>query len=198
MFDLGNVLFPFDFKRVINYLQQFNPQINLDSLNQMKDLLLNYELGKISSNMFFESVRNETLYPGTFDEFRLLFSNIFEENREVISIALKLKKKYPVFILSNTNEMHLEYLKNTFKMFRVINEGVYSYEVGFAKPDPRIFLIAIERFHLEPASTIFIDDRLENIQTALSLGFQTIHYSLSNEKSKFPLEETLTKYNIVV
>lgn len=92
VFDLGNVLFPFDITKVLFFLQKFNPQINRETTDRLEKIMRNYELGKISSGEFFQSVKDETGYPGTFEEFRFVFCHIFEENPEVVSIALKLKK----------------------------------------------------------------------------------------------------------
>jgi len=195
LFDLGNVLFPFDIAKTIRYLRENCPRLGPDTLVTLKNLLEQYELGKMSSIAFFEAVKKETAYKGSFEVFQRQFSEIFTENPDAISTALLLKKSYPVYILSNTNEMHLEYIRKTFPFFTRFR-GVFSYEAGAAKPDPQIFQIAIDRFSIEPKNTLFIDDKYENILAAKNLGFLTIHYILENGKPGFKLQDELTKFNI--
>ena len=67
--------------------------------------------------------------------------------------------------------MKMDYIKKNFSCFREISEGVYSYQVGVAKPDPRIFRIAIEQYNLEPGSTLFVDDKKGNIDSAAEYSF---------------------------
>ena len=54
---------------------------------------------------------------------------------------------------------------------------VISFEVGLAKPEPEIYRVALEQLRAAPASTLFVDDRLENIETARELGIQTAHFT---------------------
>lgn len=54
---------------------------------------------------------------------------------------------------------------------------VISFEVGLAKPEPEIYRVALEQLGAAPASTLFVDDRLENIETARELGIQTAHFT---------------------
>lgn len=51
-----------------------------------------------------------------------------------------------------------------------------SGRVGLIKPDPRIFEVATERFALEPARTLFVDDSVANVTAADALGFETLHF----------------------
>ena len=94
----------------------------------------------------------------------------------------RLHGRYPLFLLSNTNDMHREDIVRRFPFFARFAGGVFSYEVTCSKPDPRIFQIAIERCALEPARTFFIDDNLANIDAARALGFQTHHYDFARHE----------------
>ena len=196
LFDLGNVLFPFDFSKVLGFIKENTSNISKETIGRLIRILDEYEVGKISTGAFFDKVRRETGYTGTFERFKRAFSEIFTENPEAITVARRLKKKYPLYILSNTNELHLNYIKNTFSCFREISEGVYSYQVGVAKPDPRIFRIAIEQYNLEPGSTLFIDDKKGNIDSAAALGLQTLLYPSENGKIPRPLRDELTSLGI--
>jgi putative hydrolase of the HAD superfamily len=54
---------------------------------------------------------------------------------------------------------------------------VISFEVGLAKPEPEIYRVALAQLGAAPASTLFVDDRLENIETARELGIETVHFA---------------------
>jgi HAD superfamily hydrolase (TIGR01509 family) len=54
---------------------------------------------------------------------------------------------------------------------------VISYEVGCAKPEPRIFEIALDRLGVAPSHALFVDDREENIEGARRLGIETFHFT---------------------
>lgn len=54
---------------------------------------------------------------------------------------------------------------------------IVSCEVGVCKPDPRIFELCLSRLGVEPAEALFVDDRLENVEAAATLGLQTVHYT---------------------
>jgi putative hydrolase of the HAD superfamily len=59
----------------------------------------------------------------------------------------------------------------------IFDAQVISFEVGLAKPEPEIYRIALEQLGAAPASTLFVDDRLENIETARELGIQAAHFT---------------------
>ncbi len=198
VFDLGNVLYLFHFIRAMNFIGQFCPGMAHRVLSRMESLLLEYELGELTSEQFVRAVCDEIGFTGTLEQFREGFSDIFEENPDAINVAKRLKGEYPLYLLSNTNEMHIEHLIARFPAFAEFDGHVYSYEEGIAKPNPRIFRIAIKRFGLEPPATLFIDDRQENIEAASALGFRTIHYLVKDGKPRIRLQDELTKFGIEI
>jgi 2-haloacid dehalogenase len=82
----------------------------------------------------------------------------------------------PVFALSNWASDHLALAEPHFPILRAFDDRVISAEHGLLKPDPAIYDLATARFGLEPARTLFIDDRAENVETAADLGFATHHF----------------------
>ena len=92
-----------------------------------------------------------------------------------------------MFLLSNTNDLHMRYVRDTMGMeryerFKRCFEGFYlSYEMGLRKPEPGIFLRLLETHGLRPGETLFIDDTLEHIQSAAGLGLHTWHLQVGRE-----------------
>ncbi|MGB1314884.1 MAG: HAD family hydrolase [Chitinophagales bacterium] len=93
-----------------------------------------------------------------------------------------LRPKYKTFILSNTNPIHIDYLNIALKeKYNIENlnpffdKVYYSHDLGFRKPNAEIYLKVLEKESLLAAETLFIDDRLDNIEAAAKLGIQTFH-----------------------
>jgi glucose-1-phosphatase len=196
LLDLGNVLYTFDFTKAVSFIKNKAHRISLTALFSLKKTLKKYEIGEISSIEFFNIIKKETGFNGTYEEFRLGFSDIFEINPETIPIVRKLIKKYRVYILSNTSEMHIEHIMNKFSLINEIHGHVYSFEVGTSKPDPEIFNSAIKKLHLDPNSTLFVDDLKENIEAAGKLGFITLHYPVKDGKPQINFQEELKKFKV--
>lgn len=96
-----------------------------------------------------------------------------------LDLLLKLREKYVVYLLSNTNEIHWKWTcKNAFpyRTFTVedyFEKAYLSFEMQMAKPEPEIFKAVIEDAGIDPKETFFIDDSEINCKTAEELGIQT-------------------------
>ena len=115
-------------------------------------------------------------YRGTEADFIAAWENIFEPNEPMIALLERLRGRFPLYLLSNTSDIHRDHVFRHYPFFSWFNDGIYSYEVRASKPGRKIFEIAIERLNLEPTTTFFIDDLLPNIETARGLGFLCHHY----------------------
>lgn len=72
----------------------------------------------------------------------------------------------------------------------VFDVSIFSYEVGLAKPDPKIFHLILSRLNVKAEETIFLDDNLQNIQAAVLLGFQSIRFR-SREQALMEMQALL-------
>ena len=102
--------------------------------------------------------------------------------KETIQLLLHLKKQYKIYLLSNTNPIHVqgytEYLKTNFGLNgwkEIFHQVFYSHELGTRKPSPEIFQKVLNLAGIKANDTLFLDDAEENIQVAKELGFQVIH-----------------------
>lgn len=96
-----------------------------------------------------------------------------EEN---IKLIPKLKQKgFKLYILSNFSEKNFELVYNKYDFFKFFDGMVISSHVKLAKPQKEIYLELIKKYSLKPEESIFVDDKLENVSAAQSLGFRTIH-----------------------
>jgi putative hydrolase of the HAD superfamily len=101
---------------------------------------------------------------------------------ERLNILKKSSEYYRTFLLSNTNAIHLpfyyNYMREKFGIegyHKLFEKVYYSYELGLRKPNADIFKYVIENAGIKPEETMFIDDFIENIDTARLVGFKTIH-----------------------
>lgn len=182
--DLGGVIInldiqqPFDaFKKLFadNYLE-------IEAAFKEVNLFNKFEVGKVTAEEFilFFLNRHPNLTPK--QVVAIWNSMLLDIPKERIVLIRKLALKYNVFLLSNTNEIHLtqinNYLFDTYGITSInslFKKAYFSHEVGFRKPDAEIFKFVLNENKLNPSETLFIDDSIEHIQSANQLGIITKH-----------------------
>ena len=150
-----------------------DPPATFACFDQVKEA---YEDGQFDRAAFLRAVFDVLNYRGTESEFIAAWEDIFEPNEPMFALVGQLDARYPLYLLSNTNDLHVEWFFRHYPVFRHFSGGTYSHAVHASKPSRAIYEIACRDLALEPASTFFIDDLLPNIETARALGFQTHHY----------------------
>jgi len=181
IFDIGNVLLLFDYLKAANRLIEKNrPAIPPDrekivAANRM------FELGRSTRAEFLTAVRAEFCDSGDEEEFVHTWSNIFVENLPMTSLARRLSARMPVYLLSNIGEIHHGFIFQSFDVFSIFRDGVYSYRAGCMKPSAEIFEIATGQFSVTPASTLYFDDLPENCAAAEAAGFRAHYYEPHRE-----------------
>ena len=81
-----------------------------------------------------------------------------------------LQQRYPLILVSNTNEAHVEFIAKNYPVFDYFKHKVFSFEVHAMKPDRGIYEYAIALSRTRPEALFFVDDREENVQAARELG----------------------------
>ncbi|MBV6644195.1 MAG: HAD family phosphatase [Cyclobacteriaceae bacterium] len=95
---------------------------------------------------------------------------------ETVSLLYKLKHKYKIYGLTNWSAETISIAYDRFSFFKTFDGIVVSGEEKIAKPDPKIFQLLLDRYKIEAANTVFIDDNIDNIKTASEMGFYSIHF----------------------
>jgi putative hydrolase of the HAD superfamily len=189
LFDLGNVILPFNHDQIAKKLVRFtqkkefqDPQKIFSYLFDHRDGVINdFDVGKIVPPEFFQSVKTTLDLSISFDEFLPLWNNIFLEDREVSQIILSLKDRWRLGLLSNTDPLHFNYILSEFPIIQIFDKWILSYEVGFKKPAIEIFQKAIQWASVEPKRILFIDDIKKYVEVAISLGMYGIHFISSDQ-----------------
>ena len=114
--------------------------------------------------------------PEALPAIRAQFWSADQVNTELVEYIRKLRPKYKVGLLSNAWNDLRQGMQQRFGFDGLFDELVISAEVGLAKPDPRIFRLAVARLGVQPEQAIFVDDVLANVEAARLIGLQAIHY----------------------
>jgi putative hydrolase of the HAD superfamily len=177
LFDVGNVLLRFDFSKALRAIAaRCDTMDELEALAQIDRIKMSYEDGQIEREAFLRSVFDLLKYTGTEAEFISAWEDIFELNEPMAELAERLAPRFPLYLLSNTNDIHRDYFFRQYGVFRHFRGGTYSDLARCSKPGREIYQAACREHGLEPESTFFIDDLLPNIETARALGFHAHHY----------------------
>lgn len=110
--------------------------------------------------------------------------------KENVSLIPLLKERgYKLYILSNFSKETFEKVQKKYEFFKFFDGMVISSHVKEIKPNEKIYQILIEKYNIKPEESLYIDDKIENIETGKKLGFKTIHLDDPNK-----LEERLKEY----
>ncbi len=177
LFDIGNVIIAFDFRRAVNRLQAdcvLGPE---EALSSLMPLVPELETGRMAEAEFIREASGRIGYRGTAAEFQAAFEDIFDLNEPIVALVESLRQRgLRLCLLSNTNGIHVPFFESHYPVFGHFVGRIYSHQVGVMKPDPRIFEITIERLGLEPARTLYIDDLEKNCAAGEEAGFWTHCY----------------------
>ncbi len=192
-FDLGNVLVMYDAKIALRKLaDEFRvPEEEIWQYVFLSDLERSYTKGQVSSRDFFLQLAGRFPSPLDFNRFSEIWNSIFWENKGMEELVKSLARSYKMCLISNTNELHFEYVRKKFTVVSHFNRLFPSHEVGHRKPEAGIFMRALNETQLKPEEVVFIDDVLEFVEGARSLGIHSLHFT-GREK----LEEELRSLRI--
>ena len=191
VFDLGGVIVNGNFKSPLGMLFDNSGTV----INKTKDksnfsnLLRFYDMGKISVADFHEKINDHLDIELSFDEFISASNEAIEAGDDGIEeIVRSLSKKYQLAILSNTNPVHYEHIKEKYSVIGLFDHILLSYEMGAVKPDAAAYEKLMNATSMLPSKHLFIDDRSENINAAKEIGMDGIHY-ISIENLRLELKE---------
>lgn len=177
--DVGKVLIDFDFNIAARRLAQQCDHPAETVISLFDDIKVPYEVGEMDDGAFIRHGIERTGFRGSPEEFAAIWCEIFTQNEPMHATLKALAGRLPMYLLSNTNELHKEYFLREFEIFRLFQGGVYSHSARCAKPGEEIFLKTAAQLDLDPSKTFYIDDLEPNIATATRLGFRTFHYSFA-------------------
>ena len=198
IFDFGDVFINLD--KPATYRELSKLGITEISVEMMK-VYHHYEMGLISTDEFvnFFHLQFQISKEDLIRSWNAILLD-FPKHRLEFLKELMESEKYRLFLLSNTNELHISWIKNDWGMelyneFKNCFEQFYlSHEIHFRKPNKDIFEFVLNENNLEPSETIFIDDTKENTDTAEELGM----FVWNNNPQKEDVVDLLTRKEFLV
>ncbi|TDN88700.1 putative hydrolase of the HAD superfamily [Salegentibacter sp. 24] len=176
IFDFGDVFINLDKAATMREMNRYEIKTlseNLLNINQQ------YEKGLISSEDFVKSyqIEHAQLQENQFKNSWNAILVDFPEYRYQFLKKLSQEKDYQLILLSNTNKIHIDWVKENvsfFQDFKACFDAFYlSYEIFSRKPDPEIYQYVLTAHNLKPEECLFIDDTRENTDAAENLGIHT-------------------------
>ena len=188
VFDLGNVLVPFNYDLVVKNFNEVSEGLGNRFINYYKEnyyIHRQFERGDISEDDFIEKMLIVLEHKVDKEKFCRDYSNLFTVNEDVANLLPLLKGKYKLILLSNTNSIHRKYGWNYYEFLKHFDKLILSYEVGAYKPEEKIYKAAEAFSQKPPQEHLFIDDVAEYVQGAKNIGWDGIqfsnYYNLLNE-----------------
>lgn len=183
IFDLGGVVINLDTRATFDGFAAISRYTDWsqNSIDEV-DLFLDYEKGTISSEEFRAGIREMTGNADLADEQidKIWNSMLLDIPLARLELLLQLSEKYRLFVLSNTNAIHVPALNKIVENvsgkpnIHAFFEKVYfSYEVKMRKPEREIYEHVLNDSQLKSEETLFLDDKEENLVAAQAVGIQT-------------------------
>lgn len=184
IFDLGGVLLDIDYNLTRTAFQQLGV-LNFDEMYSQANadqLFQKLETGRITDDEFYKELNRCTNLNLSSEEIRNAWNAMLLSFREnSLQYLDDIRSKYQIFLLSNTNYIHLDSFKNTFhhkkrkkKFDEYFNRAFYSCDIGLRKPDITCYEWVLKELKIQPQKTLFIDDSVQNIEGAKAAELQTI------------------------
>ncbi|MHB9072984.1 MAG: HAD family hydrolase [Desulfobaccales bacterium] len=172
-FDLGNVLVKVDhlrFCRQVAALAGLSPQEVYAQVFE-SSLEPGYDTGRITSREFYERITAHFGVTPTYARFRELWCDIFDPMEAMAAVVAHLAPRFPLFLLSNTNSLHFNYIRERFEaILQPFKAFILSFEVGSRKPEAAIYQALIQRVSRPPEEILFLDDKVIFVDGARSQG----------------------------
>lgn len=185
IFDLGKVIINLDIEATDRAFRDLFEGKYEDAMVQLKNeaFFESYETGKINTEDFINRlghiIGGEAIDQKISMAWNAMLQDIPDTRFEILNWA---KKRYRTFCLSNTNELHIDFIHDyLIKEKKESNlepyfEKVYlSHEIGLRKPNEEIFEYVLKNHKLDASETLFIDDTLMHLEGARKVGLKTLH-----------------------
>jgi glucose-1-phosphatase len=194
LFDLGNVILPFDVTRLAARLTAYCRLSAEEIVDRLwSDRIANeFETGIMGAEAYFHHVSEICGFVGlTYEKFVPIFNDIFVEDGEVADLIRKLKKSHRLGLISNTNPIHVPHVLKHYPTLHEFDRHWWSNEEGLRKPDPKLYHRALDHFAVEPEEAVFIDDLPTNVESAKNIGIHSLLFQGAG-----PLKQELSKLGV--
>ena len=178
IFDLGGVLIDYDGQATLQAVWKLC-DCSLTRLETIvREVDRPFGLGQLNSAHLYAILQKQAGVTAPYQAVATAFCSRQQRNERGLAFARRLHEEPDVSIgiISNTNPIHAAWLYAHIPEFESFSPVLLSHEIGFLKPDPPIYRLALERVGCEAEESIFIDDRQVNVDAAKKVGMNAILY----------------------
>jgi len=193
IFDLGKVVVNFDFQRGYRALEGLCPYATPEIRRRLSatDLVERFETGLIEPREFVAQFSSILDLRAGYDDFCRIWSSIFTDTLVPEAMLEGLAARYRLLLLSNTNAIHFEMIRENYPLLRHFHHLILSFEVRAMKPRPEIYRAAVARAGCRPEECFYTDDIAAFVTAARSEGIDAVQF-----ESAAQLERELTERRI--
>jgi 2-haloacid dehalogenase len=187
IFDVGQVLVKFNPRNLFIKILKDEEKVDFFLKNIctwewhiQQDLI--YDTSKAAEPVIKKYPEYKEAIEAFYGRFLEMIDSVHQEN---VDLALNLKQKgYPIYLLSNFPGDQFEKYRLQNSFLDEFDDRIISGDVGLAKPDIKIYQLAIKKFNLNPEESLFIDDKIENTRGAEQVGIKTIQLQKPEDLDK--------------
>ena len=187
IFDVGQVLVKFNPRNLFIKILKDEEKVDFFLKNIctwewhiQQDLI--YDTSKAAEPVIKKYPEYKEAIEAFYGRFLEMIDSVHQEN---VDLALNLKQKgYPIYLLSNFPGDQFEKYRLQNSFLDEFDDRIISGDVGLAKPDIKIYQLAIKKFNLNPEESLFIDDKIENTRGAEQIGIKTIQLQKPEDLDK--------------
>jgi HAD superfamily hydrolase (TIGR01509 family) len=186
IFDWGGVLTIGKYTQSILENISKRKKIKIEKIyNKFDKLIVQLNLGKINFKQFVKEVEKKLSLGISEKEMKYIFKNSIKPNKKVIPIIKKLKSKFNIIMLSDNDEVTVNFLKKNHKeMFNLFSKKYFSHELYMVKPNLKIYRHVLKDMKIKGSECIFIDDKQKNVDASIRLGMKGILFINSEQLKK--------------
>lgn len=185
IFDFGHVIINIDVPKTYQAFAKLcgKTPAKVEQLFHENELFRRYEIGLYQDDEFREAVRQILGFPFSDAEVDEAWNALLLDiPPQRVDFLLELKRKVPIYLLSNTNTLHIQAAEQILhrtcgipSLYDLFTHPFFSYDLGLWKPDPAIYQAVLDELGLPPEKVLFLDDNPDNVASAREVGIITEH-----------------------
>lgn len=184
IFDFGDIFINLDKKATMDGFKNLGLKEWNEDLDQLN---IQFEKGNITKDQFIAGFQKHMPNASTKEILKTWNTILADFPLYRLEFLQMLSKKYRLFLLSNTDSIHIETFEHRVgasfygDFYQCFEKVYFSFEMGMRKPDAEIYLTVLNNHQLQPKNTLFVDDKKENTDAAKALGIHVWNLQVGKE-----------------
>ncbi len=178
IFDIGGVVLSYNKDELESYMIK-STGVSIYSSEAALKYREEFTIGGISTDVYLDKLRRLAEKNISLSELKNKYSEAYIDSfqiyKPILELIKKLRNRYKIICLTNTNEFHYEINKKR-GLFDYFDKVVSSHLEGKSKPDPAIYKSILNQHRINSGEAVFIDDNIVNVKAAVVAGIDAIHF----------------------